>query len=410
MNIPFPSKTTTKLKKKNYYIPSATLLGGLFILLIALTAFLWRLASLTNDKLSVSELVTKHNMFLDSPWWQSPAYLNGPYYGLLHATYAISRNVFFFRLASVFIGIMTSLVVYWLVSQWHGYKIAILSSLIFISNFGVLTLSRQANPDQTQLLLIIALLTVIILINRYPNYWTILGLIIIISGSLYIPAAVWLVLATLWFSYPVIKQTLAQLDRKSWLSLGFINLVLIAPLAYRLIFFYSNKQLLLWLGYNLHGTIAALSEYAINLGNNFLDLFIHTANLAPTLSLGRLPLMPVADSVLIGLAIYFYATHFNNYRWRALLILLVGGWLVTGLGVLSVFSLLPLLTLSIGTSLTYLLKEWHRVFPFNPIARQTGMLIMSLAILLTCFYTARSYFVAWAYDPSTSHQYVARRL
>lgn len=379
--------------------------GGVLTGALSLFLLLWRLASLTKGRVNVSELAAKHALLHHSPWWKSPSFIYGPYYLLLHATYAINRSVSSFRLASVVIGLITAALIYWLINQWHGYKLAVLATVTFVSGLGVLAVARQGSPLSSQLLLSISLLTSVVAINRWHNYWGLLAVTLITAGDLYIPGALWPVMAMLFLSFTGLKKTLRTISLWSKSSLYGLGLLLLAPLIYRLGWHYSKHQLIYWLGYGLDGKLNAVRHFALHLAQVPLDLFFHSTNLPATLSLGHLPLLPVAQSVIIVLGFYGYISRFSNYRWRSILILGAVLWIVIGFGVLSVYSLLPLTTLAIGTGMAFMLKEWYSVFPRNPIARNLGLMVLSSVMLFSCFYSARSYFVGWANDPSTLSQY-----
>jgi len=389
--------------------PKPAVIAGIIIFFVSILSLVWRLSSLTVNKLSFSEITTKHNLFIDSPWWKSLEFIYGPYYALLHITFAIDQHsLFTLRLASTIIGLLSTMLVYWLITKWHGYKIAILATLAYLSSFGVLALSRQANPTTTYLLMPIALLSIITIITHHQNIWSIVAFIIIISGCIYIPGALWLVIASIILAYPYIKKIINHIDYKKKIALLIFNLLLIAPLLQRLFGHFSSHQLAQWLGYGLNGrllSLSALSEFATNLSTNFLSLFIHSTKLGATLSLGHLPLLPIAESLIIIIGIIFYLRHINNQRWQIWIGLSVFTIILSGFGLVSILSLLPLLAIALATGLAYLLREWYAVFPFNPFARYAGYILMSIVVLFCCFYSARSYYVAWANNPTTTSQY-----
>lgn len=402
--IPPHNKAKLKLFKIDIWL-SPELAGGIVILILVVLTQLWRLSALTMNRLSVSELSTKHNLYINSPWWKSTAAIYGPYYTLLHATFAINHSLLAFRLASVIAGLLSTLLVYWLITQWHGYRIALLGSLTYLSSFGFLVLSRQASPISTELLMPLALLFAITIINKKKHLYSLLALIVIAAGSLYIPAAIWLIIAMVILAYPDIKEVYLNQNSKTKLGLIVFNLILIFPLVFSLIRHFSIHRLVTWLGYGLNGRLSALISFARNISYSFLDLFIRSTNLKPTLSLGHLPLLPVIESLIIVIGIIFYFRHLANKRWRNWLILVILTFIISGFGVLSVFTLLPLMAFAFATGLAYTLREWYAVFPINPFARYTGLALMSLVVLFNCYYSARSYYVAWSYDPATTTQY-----
>jgi hypothetical protein len=48
-----------------------------------------------------------------------------------------------------------------------------------------------------------------------------------------------------------------------------------------------------------------------------------------------------------------------------------------------------------------MLHAWLTVFPRNPVARTTGIALVSIVVVMAVSYHLTSYFVAWRYDPAT---------
>ncbi len=382
---------------------SSTIVGAVTVLVLYLLLSLWRLSSLTSNKASLSELVTKHQLFIDSPWWKSLSYIYGPYYFLVHGIYAIHHSLFFIRLPSIIIGLAVTLIVYWLANEYYGHKIALLSSLMLITNFGFLAISRQSNPVATQLLLPIVLVAAVYSVWTWDSFFSLLLFATISAFCLYIPGSLWLVAASGIFAFKDARQTLKELDLKSKIGLLIVFFIAIGPLVYRLAIHFTNHQIANWLGYGLSGKLSALNSFGINLLRVPLNLFVYSSHMP--LSIGHLPIMPIAEAVIILIGLYCYLVRIKNPKWNLMLIMICLSWLVSGLGILSVYSLIPILSIVMGAGLAYLLKEWYSVFPRNPIAKYAGFTLMSLIILFSCFYSARSYFVAWANSPSVTSQY-----
>lgn len=385
--------------------PPVAVSAGIVVLVLGIWLELWRLTALTSGLASKAEVATKHSLYLDSPWWKSPAYLYGPYYSLVHASYRISHNLFGLRLLSIIIGLLSAILVYLIANNWHGYKIATLSTVSYLTGFGFLAVTRQGIPLSSQMLLIIALLSAILTVNNWDGGIALLYFIVVSIAGLYIPGGIWIVLVSWILTFADLKWSFKRIKPKYAGGLVLAGLIMLAPLTYRLTAVYSNSQLLSWLGYGLHGKLSALKQFATNFYSVPLNLFIHNMNLSRTLSLGHLPLLPAAESIVIAIGLYCYARRLNNFNWRCVSALIVVCWLMVGFGVFSVFSLLPLLALAMGAGLTYMLKQWYEIFPQNPIARQVGVGLMAIVMLFSSFYAARSYFVAWANDPSTVSQY-----
>ncbi len=383
--------------------------GFILIIFFGLSLLLFRLTSLTLGFINKEELITKHQLFLHSPWWLSLNGFYGPYFLLLHLTYAINRSLFGFRLASVIIALLVISIIYMLVSSWHGYKVGMLASVIVLFNLGLLTAGREATPLVSQMLLMAALLLVIAVLNRKPSLLGLILAAIVLAGALYLPGGIWLSLVTALLVQRAIVKTFRTLRNKSKILTILLLLIMLVPIFYQLIAHYQTSQLKVWLGYDL-GNKFLLSgrNFLINLIHVPGDLFIHSEGLGPALSIGHLPVFPIAFSILFLIGLVSYTTRLSNWRWRSVLVLFSSGWIVSGLGIISPLSLLPLVAITAGTGIAFLLKEWYSIFPRNPIARNLGLTIMFLVIGLGSVYGARSYFVAWANNSNTTSIYVRR--
>jgi hypothetical protein len=55
-----------------------------------------------------------------------------------------------------------------------------------------------------------------------------------------------------------------------------------------------------------------------------------------------------------------------------------------------------------------LLHSWLKTFPNNPFARYFGIGIVSLAVIISCGYNYRSYFIAWPNTTQTKQTFGQR--
>lgn len=402
-------KSKTKARTDWKTKVSIEVLCGIVVTSTAALVFLWRLSSLTLGKVSVSELATKHQLYINSPWWKSMASLYGPYYLLLHATFAIGRSTWSLRLASILVGIACVTLVYWLVTQLHGFKIGLLASAVALLNFGQLAVSRDATPIVTQLLMVIGLLSAVMYLNRQTNILGMLPILIAVAFSLYIPGGIWLALVAIYVALPDLKDAFKNVTSRDRILLATAELVLLVPLIYHLVFKYSPTLIKNWLGYGLSGKpLHILHTLGSNMLATPLDLTFRSTNLGPDLSLGHLPSMPIVFTVLAVVGIFAYITRFKNWRWRAIIYFLAACWIMSGFGLISPLTILPILAISAGTGMAYLLKQWYSVFPINKFARNFGAIVMGVVIVFSGFYGLRSYIVAWGNSHQTITSYTSK--
>jgi uncharacterized protein YqhQ len=109
------------------------------------------------------------------------------------------------------------------------------------------------------------------------------------------------------------------------------------------------------------------------------------------------------------LGTYFYSTHARAARTRLIVVLAGIAWLLVGIIGLNAISLVvPVVYLLLAAGIAYILHQWLKVFPNNPIARGIGIGAIMLVVLLTSVYQTRSYFVAWRYNADTSEVFTTK--
>lgn len=382
---------------------SNTFYWSMVILIGSALLFSWRLSYGTLFNTTKGEQAVMEQISHPVNLWHNISGLNGLYFGLGHLTYLIDGSLTGARLASVIVGLGSVMLVYWIVSNWHGYRVASLAAAIFATNLSVLALSRHATPLVSQLWLGASLFAGMVIIRRRHDYlglliWLILGVL-----NLYIPGAIWLVIAYVILNLSELRLTLGTI-RGLWLKLTpfLIAILAIIPMVIGFIRSYSSHYLAIYLGYRLHGSFTtALKQFGTNLVNVPSDLFIRSAGFSPSYVLGHQPLLALADTLIIAVAVYVYITRINDRRWRYVLIFTGLIWILAAFGVLRPFAILPLTAIAAGTGMAYLLREWYVVFPRNPFARFGGIGLMSIVILFACVYSTRSYYVAWYNNPQT---------
>jgi hypothetical protein len=63
---------------------------------------------------------------------------------------------------------------------------------------------------------------------------------------------------------------------------------------------------------------------------------------------------------------------------------------------------LPLLYLVLGGGFAYLLHQWKKVFPRNPIAEAAALSLLGLLMLCMIAFHTQRFFIAWRYSPTTA--------
>jgi hypothetical protein len=214
---------------------------------------------------------------------------------------------------------------------------------------------------------------------------------------LYVPGLVWLVALQVWLQRKHI--TGAWQDALNWTQRALSVGAAIIGLALLLIDFSRSGHFINWLG--LPSQWPAVTTLLKQFVGVFVHLFIRGPQY-PELWLGRAPLLDVFSLIVCIVGIYFYASHWKSSRSRAIGLFFTMSVILVALGgAVSLSLLVPLLYVAIAAGIAYLLRDWLQIFPINPLARGLGIGLISLAVIVSCLYNLRAYFVAWPYNTIT---------
>ncbi len=310
------------------------------------------------------------------------------------------------RLPNVLFGALAIVSFGGLIRLWHGRRTAVLATALFAFGAWTLHVSRLASFDVLYLWAMPTLICSHYLLRKhYQSRAVWYGNIVVWGLMLYIPGLVWLVAADI-----VMQRRFLSLGwqhHKLWrqrLFSIFLGLLWLPLLAVNLA---RSGQAIAWLGLPAHfaAPLTVLKQFAAVPAH----LFIRGPQY-PELWLGKAPILDVFVLIACILGIYFYATHRQSPRSRYLAVLAFLGFLLVGLGGPVGLSLLvPLLYIAAATGIAYLLHDWLKTFPNNPLARSLGVGIVVFAVALSCLYNYRAYFIAWPHNAATKVTFQYRR-
>jgi hypothetical protein len=302
------------------------------------------------------------------------------------------------RLPNTLFGLLAIGSFIWLVRLWHGRRTALFAGLLFATAAWTLHVSRLASFDVLYLCAIPLLLVTYVKLQRdSAKAYVFYGSLLVWGVLLYIPGMVWLLLANLYASRKGVAAGWRHFSRW-WQRLLYllIGIIWLPLLMYRL---RDIAELKLWMGLPAHlePPLVLLKQFAAV----FVHLFVRGPEY-PVLWLGQAPVLDVFALVACIVGIYFYGRHLSSGRARLLAVFfLVGAVLIALGGAVGLSLLVPMLYLLAATGIAYLLREWLQTFPRNPLARGLGIGLISLAVVLSCMYNLRSYFVAWPHNTVT---------
>jgi hypothetical protein len=122
------------------------------------------------------------------------------------------------------------------------------------------------------------------------------------------------------------------------------------------------------------------------------------------------PLLNVGESVLfIAGLILLVKRPILRGNYFLLGTLIVSTILIVIGGSATIAMLTPLIYLTIAGGLFYMLDQWLTVFPRNPIAKYSGVLLLMTLVSFSILYHLRAYYTAWPNAPETKVVYSVKQ-
>jgi len=367
------------------------------LLIISIGLFVYRLGSITPG-VSLAEQGTAKTIVGFHGIYHNPLFLPIKLVRSVIFNIGSVHSIFALRLANVIFGTITVLVFFYLVKLWHNLRVAVMASIIFCASAWTLHITRYASDDIVYYWAIPTIFLLDTLFQKYPkNKYLWYGAITLFGVMLYVPGLVWFIALDTFLIWPSIVENIKGIKPIEKIYSLILGLVLVSLLVGDL---FRSGQFIEWLG--LPNKYPSASQLIKNVARVPYHLFAR-GPYNPELWVGKLPILDIFSLVTCLIGIYYYARHYNNLRSKLLGLFGLIGWALVILGgAFSLSGLVVILFLLSASGIAYLLKEWLEVFPNNPIARATGVVLLSLVILLAVYYNTRSYFVAWA-DSNTTH-------
>lgn len=295
------------------------------------------------------------------------------------------------RLPSVICAIGVVIMFVYIVRVWYGPRTAWYGLLMLVVSPWFLHIARLAASNILYPLSLLALLVYTTEAQQPHRRWFFLTGPLLISLSLYIPGMIWLVaLCTLWYreDFAAMWESASRSLRIQWLLIWPLVLSLLSYSLWK-----SPKLILDWAGlpHGLPQPISVLRHF----GAVWSHIFVRGPQ-DPTMGLGYLPLLNVFATVMFIAGACFYIIHWRANRSRFLLCLaLVSATLMALDGPVPVSILLPLVFALVAGGLGFLMHEWFKTFPRNPLARTLGYILIVTVLSFSTIYNLRQYFVAW---------------
>ncbi len=329
--------------------------------------------------------------------------INSPYIALVWLlTAVLHHGVLVTRIVAACFGIIAVMAFFLVARLRFNYWVALTGTLLFATSSGVLHTTRLGTAQILQLGILV-LLALVLMYRRYRSHRVALGYLTAVACGilLYVPGLIWfevLGIILLWLTMRRHRQPLPGQHAAAWVG---IFLACATPLVIASI---SHPQLLLDAG-GLPHNVDTLTNFGVNVLHTLMSLAVRS-NGSPVLWVGHAPLLNVVELVLLTIGLYSSAYVHQGFYSRLLLATgFLGVVLVSLGGGVAFICLVPVIYLLICEGFFFLLQQWFAVFPRNPVARLTGICLVTVMLSFSVLYQGRLYFVAWPHNPAVRHEF-----
>lgn len=309
-----------------------------------------------------------------------------------------NRGMTLLRAPNAVFGMLAVVSFAWLLKVQHGLRTAILGTLLFSTSAFVLHISRIASFDVIYLASVPLLLASIVTIQKMPQKsWPFILSALVWSALLTTPGLIWLVAWIISRHWEDLASSWQNLNRLKRFLVASILSAWVVPVG--LSSWRDIHNLGQWLG--LPKSLPGPLDLTRNIIKVPYHLFVRGPH-DPTLWLDHTPILDFFTLLVCVIGLYFYIRHWQSNRSKLVGgVALIGTLLIGVAGPVSLALLVPLLYICAATGVAYLIHEWLKTFPVNPIARVMGITMVLIAVLFSCTYNLRAYFVAWPNNNET---------
>ena len=330
-------------------------------------------------------------VILDNP-------VNAPYKTAQYISRHVHKSIAVERLISGLAAGLTIVLFYLIARRFCSQYAATVSTVMYALSSSLLANGRMASAQITLLLLFVLFVCCFHLrFNKHrTRSW--LYSAVILGVALYTPGLIYFIIAGAIWQYRAVRR---DHERPSAILLGTWCAVVIVILLPLIIGFVHTPEI--WREYlgipkslpNITSAIKTLLSVPAGI--------ILVAPKNPLYRLGRQPLLDIYAAAMLLFGIFALVKRYRLDR----LILFSGIFILSALFTAltgnyeTSFILLPFVFLTVGMGIGLLIDEWNKVFPFNPLARWMALVVMTLAVAVSCNFQARRYFIAWPHNATT---------
>lgn len=302
-------------------------------------------------------------------------------------------GIFASRLPSVFFGLAFVVLFFLLIKRWFDTTVAALSTVLLATSSWFLFTTRIATPDVLYLGLV-GVFAIAAWLHTSKQKVVGIGAVGLMIGSLlYTPGFIWFLVAGLLWQRKRLWQLTKDYRGAVWLAIVCLTVGLV-PLLLGL----SRKPALLktYIGLPDNFSVSAMPHNFLGI---FKQLLVHGSSNAVT-SLPGVAYLDILTIVMVVLGTYWFVQNRSLDKCKVVLGATVLSLVLVSLGgPVSISLLLPLIYVLAAAGMTYMLRQWQRVFPRNPFAHGLILTLLCLAVFGSVYYQTKQYFTAWPNTP-----------
>lgn len=372
---------------KWWQFASTTVIVGAALALLLVSHLETLLPGYSKAEIASAQASSSISTIIDNP-------VNAPYKLTVFVIDSVINNALLAtRLSAALFGVLTLGLFYIGVRHWHAPRTAFLATVLFACSAWFLHTARLGTPD--------ILLPFSILLLAVSSYWiataehsklSYLAAMLAIGLSIYTPGIIWFIILGLILRHKDIRLFKRRLPLSyQMLVIALFITLIITPLTYSVLKHPSVITTLLGLPETWPGIVEIIKNFLLVPVN----VFIWTSQNAQT-HLEYLPYIDGFAVIMFPLGVYYYFKYRSLARAKLIaLCLVMASTLIAFDGPVSPAILLPIVYIVVAGGVALLLGQWLTVFPKNPFAKSTGILLLTLAVAMSCVYNLRTYFIAW---------------
>jgi hypothetical protein len=332
----------------------------------------------------------------------SPLYL--PVY-LLHKIVlsVFDSGITSLRVVNALIGLISVVLMYFLVRRWQTARVAFMTCIVYLSLTWFLVVSRYALPGTSVLLSIAIPLLIVWIQNTKKQKLALLVTAMSVGLLLYVPGLIWIILVGVLWKFKSILYFMKNSPIWNVVLAIVVFCTVLIPFAMSL----TSRYFLESISGVFISDISA-GVFLENIYTFFVNMFWNS-NFNDGINIGSQAVLDIFTTVLLLAGAITIIRKWKSSKYRYILLSFGLSIVLVGVGntIPSIVSL-PYIILMISVGLSWLMQQWFAVFPRNPFARNIGVVIVLVAVLVSSVYNVYRFYIAWPSMPQTQNTYKIR--